>query len=381
MNYLNWIELSSNALGNNIASLSKLAGKRILSICVKSNAYGHGLLEIVKELIAQPKVEYLTVHSIEEAIKCRVAGWLRSIIILGPVHPSEIETVIENNLEPVIFDRQGLSSLGKLGDKYKKKVKTHLKLETGTNRQGLQERELPAIAEIYKKYKSLGKPYGASTHFANIEDTTNHKYAEEQLALFNHLVKKLNDLKIPPSIRHTACSAALILFDKTRFEMVRPGISAYGHWSSKETYLSYRLSGGDNNLFSPVLSWRCRITQIKNVEADSFIGYGCTYRTTTPSKLAVLPVGYADGYDRGLSNRSYVLIKGKRAPIRGRVCMNLMMADITDIKGVKLHDQVTLIGYDGTEEIKAEDMAEWAGTIAYEILARISTLIPRIVIK
>ncbi|MFH2050177.1 MAG: alanine racemase [bacterium] len=381
MNYLNWIELSSKALGNNIASLSKLAGKRILAVCVKSNAYGHGLPEIVGDLIYNSKVEYLTVHSIEEAIKCRAAGWQRSIVILGPVHPSELKEVIEHHLEPVIFDRQSLTSLGKLGDKYKKKIKTHLKLETGTNRQGLQERELPEIAEIYKKYKSLGKPYGVSTHFANIEDTTNHKYAEEQLALFNHLVKKLNELKIPPSIRHTACSAALILFDKTRFEMVRPGISAYGHWSSKETYLSYRLSGGDNSLFNPVLSWRCRITQIKNVEADSFIGYGCTYRTTTPSRLAVLPVGYADGYDRGLSNRSYVLIKGKRAPIRGRVCMNLMMADITDIKGVKLHDQVTLIGCDGTEEIKAEDMAGWAGTIAYEILARISPIIPRIVIK
>lgn len=381
MNYLNWIELSRHALGNNIASLSKLAGKRILSICVKSNAYGHGLSEIVKELIAQPKVECLTVYSCEEGIIGRNAGWDRSIIILGPVHPSEIESVIENKLEPVIFDRQSLSSIGKLGDKYKKKIKTHLKLETGTNRQGLQENELSPIAEIYKKYKSLGKPYGASTHFANIEDTTNHEYAERQLAVFSKLVNKLNELGIPPSIRHTACSAALILFDKTRFEMVRPGISAYGHWSSKETYLSYRLSGGDDNLFSPVLSWKCRITQIKNLEADSFIGYGCTYRTTTPSKLAVLPVGYADGYDRGLSNRSYVLIKGKRAPIRGRVCMNLMMADITDIKGVKLHDQVTLIGRDGAEEIKAEDIADWAGTIAYEILARISILIPRIVIK
>ncbi len=381
MNYLNWIELSRKALGNNIASLKNLAGNRTLAICVKANAYGHGLTEIVKELISKKEVEYLTVHSVEEAIKCRKAGWDRSIMILGPTIPSALDAVIEHNLEPVIFERHSLTLLGELGDKYNKIIKTHLKLETGTNRQGLQENELPQVAEIYKKYKSLREPYGASTHFANIEDTTNHEFAEQQLVTFNKLINILNDLGVPPSIRHTACSAALILFDKTRFELVRPGISAYGHWSSKETYLSYQLSGGKNNLFNPVLSWKSRITQIKDVEADSFVGYGCTYQTNTASKLAVLPVGYSDGYDRGLSNRSYVLIKGKRAPIRGRICMNLMMADITDIKGVKLHDEATLVGRDGSEEIKAEDIAGWAGTISYEILARISPLIPRIVIK
>jgi len=381
MNYLNWIELSRKALGGNITSLAKLAGKRTFAVCVKANAYGHGLTEVVKELISNHAVDYLTVHSLEEAIKCRNTGWDRSIMILGPIIPSELETVIEYNLEPTIFDKQSLIKLGKLGDKNKKKILTHIKLETGTNRQGLQEKELSQIAVVYKKYASLAKPYGASTHFANIEDTTSHEYAERQLAAFNKLVKKLKDLGIPPSIRHTACSAALILFDKTRFDMVRPGISVYGHWSSKETYLSYRLSGGDNNLFNPVLSWKCRITQIKDIDADSFVGYGCTYRTTTPSRLAVLPVGYSDGYDRGLSNISYVLIKGKRAPIRGRVCMNLMMVDITDIKGVKLHDEATLIGSDGSEKIKAENIAGWAGTISYEILSRVSSIMPRIVIK
>ena len=381
MSYLNWIELSHNALANNIASLANLAGDRILAICVKANAYGHGLNETVKELTTSSKVNCLTVHSTEEGIKCRKAGWNKAIVVLGPINHKEIEVVIQHDLEPIIFERQTLSSLGKIGNKLSKKIKTHLKLETGTNRQGLQEDELPQIAEIYKKYNSLNKPYGVSTHFANIEDTTNHEYAEKQLAVFNELVTKLNDLGIPPSIRHTACSAALILFDKTRFEMVRPGISAYGHWSSKETYLSYQIGGGDNNLFNPVLSWKCRVTQIKNIEADSFVGYGCTYQTNKPTKLAVLPVGYSDGYDRRLSNTAYVLINGKRAPIRGRVCMNLMMADITDIEDVKLNNEVTLIGKEGSEEIKAEDLAGWSGTISYEVLARISTLIPRIVIK
>jgi alanine racemase len=186
------------------------------------------------------------------------------------------------------------------------------------------------------------------------------------------MVARMKALGIGPTIRHTACSAALLLFDKTRFELVRPGIALYGHWPSKETYLSYRLAGGHNDILKPVLSWRTRVTQVKDVPADAFIGYGCTYRTTSRTRLAILPIGYSDGYDRSLSNLSYVLIKGKRAPVRSRVCMNLTMVDVTDISGVKLEEPVTLIGTDKKEMITAEQLAGWAGTINYEILARLS---------
>jgi alanine racemase len=215
-------------------------------------------------------------------------------------------------------------------------------------------------------------------HFANIEDTTNHEYAQHQLAEFQRLVKTMVQLKIKPAIKHTAASAALILFEKTRFDLVRPGIAAYGHWPSKETYLTYRLQGGENDVFTPVLSWKTRITQLKSVPADSFIGYGCTYRTTTATRLAVLPIGYYDGYDRQLSNRAYVLINGRRAPVRGRVCMNIVMVDVTDIKGVKLGDEATLVGKDNGEYLSAEQIGEWAQSINYEILARMSPALPRI---
>ncbi|MBD3403596.1 alanine racemase, partial [candidate division GN15 bacterium] len=208
--------------------------------------------------------------------------------------------------------------------------------------------------------------------FANIEDTTRHEYADQQLKNFKTLVARLNKAGIKPGILHTASSAAMILFEKTRFDLVRPGISLYGYWPSKETYLSYRLHGGDNDIFRPVLSWRTKITQIKRVPADSFIGYGCTYRTTAATRLAVLPVGYYDGYPRALSNQAYVLINGRRAPVRGRICMNLMMVDITDIKGVKPGAEVTLIGVDGDEVLTAGSLADWAGTIHYEILGRLS---------
>ena len=221
-NLLNWIELSESALSKNLKSLSQLAGKRAVAVSVKANAYGHGLSEIVPLLNKNKRIEYITVHSLDEAAQARRAGWKRRIMALGPIAQRQLKEVFALNLEPTVFEINTLRELGKLSNKYKKPVRTHLKLETGTNRQGLTEEELPKFAKVYKTYPFLKKPYGCSTHFANIEDTTNHEYAEYQLQNFNRLVKKLETLKIKPDIRHTASSAALILFDKTRFELVRP---------------------------------------------------------------------------------------------------------------------------------------------------------------
>ena len=369
---LNWIELSRSALWHNVRSLARLAVGRKLAVSVKANAYGHGLRQIVPLLIRLPEVDYVTVHSLEEAVACRDSGWNRRLMLLGPLPLGGSEAVLEYDLEPVICDRRTLTELGKTADRKGRKIKTHLKLETGTYRQGITEKELPVFADLYRRFSSLQKPYGAAMHFANIEDTTNHEYARFQLAGFRKLLTTMTRLGIKPTIRHAACSAAMILFEKTRFQLVRPGIAAYGHWSSKETYLSYRLQGGQNDLFQPVLTWKTRITQLKQLPADVFVGYGCTYRTTSPTRLAVLPVGYSDGLDRGLSNRAHVLIRGRRAPVRGRVCMNLTMVDVTDIKGARQGDEVTVIGRSGDEVVSAEMLAQWAETINYEVLARLS---------
>lgn len=382
---LSWIELSRAALDHNITSLARLAGGRPIAAAVKANAYGHGIEPMARLLAPRTEVAYLTVHSIEEAARCRSAGWPRKIMLLGPFARGAAEAIAEYDLEPVVFTREAVEILGRLTHRLQRRIRTHLKLETGTNRQGVTARELGPIARAYKKYPLLGRPYGASMHFANIEDTTNHEYAQHQLDEFRRLVRRMAALGIKPTVRHTACSAAVILFAKTRFELVRPGIAVYGHWPSKETYLSYRLAGGENEIFRPVLSWRTRVTQIKDVPADSFVGYGCTYRTTARTRLAVLPVGYYDGYDRGLSSVAYVLIKGRRAPVRGRVCMNLMMVDITDIPGVRLYDEATLIGRQKSgrsagEYLSAEQLAAWAGTINYEILARLTPDLPRLIV-
>ena len=378
-NLLSWIELSKPALDHNIRSLARLAGKRKIAVSLKADAYGHGLAPMLSLLTNRQEVEYVTVHSLEEATCCREFGWERRIMVLGPIALGELDGVLEYDLEPVICTREALDRLGRLAAKRGKPVRTHLKLETGTNRQGVLEKDLVPLASIYKKHKFLKKPYGAGMHFANIEDTTNHEYAQHQLDRYNHMVARMKALGIGPVIRHTACSAALLLFDKTRFELVRPGIALYGHWPSKETYLSYRLAGGHNALLKPVLSWRTRVTQLKDVPADAFVGYGCTYRTTSRTKLAILPIGYSDGYARSLSNLAYVLVRGRRAPVRGRICMNLTMVDVTDIPGVRLEEPVTLIGEDKKEAISAEQLAGWAGTISYEILARLSPYLPRVV--
>lgn len=372
------MEIDSSALSKNVKTIRRLAGPRMIAAAIKSNGYGHGLAEMTA-LLADKDIEYVAVHSLDEAVLARRTGWKKSILVVGYIPLADLHAVIDLNLEITVYNVETIARVGKLADRTHSRVNLHLKVETGTNRQGVEFDKIEKIISTIRKYSNLHLK-GISTHFANIEDTTDHTYANYQLKQFEKFVVKIRSLGIRPELRHTACSAALLLFEETKFELVRPGIILYGLWPSKETYLSYRLAGGTNNILTPLLSWKTRVVQIKDIPPDAFVGYGCTYRTTARTRLAVLPVGYYDGYDRGLSNMAYVLIKGKRAPIRGRICMNLMMVDITDIKGVRLEEPVVLLGKDGQEKITADQMASWAGTVNYEIISRINGNIPRITI-
>jgi alanine racemase len=180
-------------------------------------------------------------------------------------------------------------------------------------------------------------------------------------------------------LRHCANSAATILFPKTHFEMVRPGIAGYGMWPSNETYVSFVKERKNNFRLAPAFTWKTRIAQIKAVPAGEFVGYGCTYKTSHNTRLAVIPVGYYDGYDRGIAG-GHVLIRGRRAAIRGRICMDILMAEVTDIAGVKAGDEVVLMGRSGDECISAELFAQWAATINYEVTTRVNERIPRILV-
>jgi alanine racemase len=183
-----------------------------------------------------------------------------------------------------------------------------------------------------------------------------------------------------PPMRHAACSAAALLFTETHLDLARVGISLYGLWPSRETYVSCLEEGQPALDLHPALTWKTRVAQVKNVAEGSFIGYGCTYRTTRPSRIAALPVGYHEGYDRGLSGVAHVLVRGRRAPVRGRVCMNICMVDVTDIPGVEVEDEVVLLGTQGDERVSAEQLAAWCGTISYEIVSRIHPGLPRLVV-
>jgi alanine racemase len=375
---LTWVEVNRKHFQHNTRNLRRLAGRRLLAPAVKANAYGHGLKEITG-LLLDEKVDYVSVHSLSEAQAVRESGWGRKILVVGYIPLADLGAVFDLELELTVYNLETIRKIGRLSNRFKKDTNIHLKIETGTNRQGITLDRTEAFVRAIKKFRYL-KLKGVATHFANIEDTTDHSYARNQLQLFRRAVADIRRMGLKPELCHTACSAALLLFDETRFDLVRPGIALYGLWPSKETYLSYRLQGKSNEILKPVLSWKTRVAQIKRVPRNSFIGYGCTYRTTSDTRLAVLPIGYSDGYDRGLSNLAYVLINGQRAPVRGRVCMNLIMVDITDIRGVKLEQVVTLIGRDGDEFLGVDQLALWAQTVNYEIIGRINHQIPRIIV-
>ena len=376
MSSLVWIELDKTAPDHNLREIKKVSKDGTLFCAVvKSNAYGHGAKEIVSLL---PSADWFAVNSMEEGLELREYGIKRPVLLLGYVPLSQLKDAVEADLRLTIYNHETLNQLSKLiqnGD-IKNPPKIHLKIETGTGRQGILLEEIPDFINHINEIKGLIFE-GVSTHYANIEDTINSEYAKNQLRNFKEALKVIERLGANPKIIHTACTAAAILFPETHFSMLRAGIGIYGLWPSRETYLSALLSGKYLPDLKPVLSWKTKIVQIKTIAEGNYIGYGCTYRTTRKTKLAVLPVGYADGYDRALGNTAHVLVKGKRAPVIGRVCMNLTMIDITDISNVKLEDEVVLLGKDGEEIITAEQMANWAGTINYEIVTRISPFLKR----
>ncbi len=373
MSSLVWVELKAEAPDHNLRELRQSSEGALICAVVKSNAYGHGVAEIVSLL---PSADWFAVNSLEEGIDLRRLGVEKPILLLGHVPLTKLVEAVRYRLRLTLYNRESLKTLAKLNMAAEEAFPVHLKLETGTGRQGLLPEDLDNFLEDFSAVPGLMLE-GVLTHFANIEDTLNHDYAQDQLGRFRRGVDRIFALGFEPPLIHAACTAAAILFPETYFDMLRVGIGLYGLWPSRETYLSALMGQRPVPKLEPVLSWKTRIVQIKTLPEGHYVGYGCTYKTTRSTKVAVLPVGYADGYDRSLGNNAYVLVRGKRAPVIGRVCMNLCMIDVSDIPQVALEDEVFLLGRDGAEEISAETLAGWAGTINYEIVTRISPLLER----
>jgi alanine racemase len=386
MSSLVWVELEAGAPDHNLRELRKCAAPEVkLCAVVKSNAYGHGLSEMVRLL---PSAQWLGVNSLEEGVRVRELGETRPVLVMGHVPLADLGEAVARNLDLTVYNLESLAALARLpaagglrrpGAAPRRPIRVHLKIETGTGRQGILPGEIPAFSRQLESLAGV-ELAGVSTHYANIEDTLNHEYAESQLERFRGALTALAAQGLKPVIVHTACTAAGILFPETHYGLLRVGIGLYGLWPSRETYLSALMGRRPVPDLRPVLSWKTRIVQLKVLPEGSFVGYGCTYKTTRATRVAVLPVGYADGYDRALGNTAHVLVHGKRAAVIGRVCMNLTMVDVTDIPQAALEDEVVLLGASGEERISAETMATWAGTINYEIVSRISPLLERRVV-
>jgi alanine racemase len=333
-----WVELSAAKLLHNLESFYRLR-QRPLMVAVKGNAYGHGLCEVVSIIKDSPHVA-LVMPSRADLDRCRAAA----------------------------------AETGRI-------LRVHLKVETGTVRLGMSVSEAVSLLTGGLDDHPGIRIVGVYSHFANIEDTTDHRFARSQLARFEEVLDAL-----APQVRskltvHFSCSASALVFPESLFDLVRLGISAYGYWPSKPVIVSFNQAFPGNEFsLKPVLGWYSRVAQVKELPAGTPVGYGLSYKTLTSSRLAVIPVGYYDGYDRQLSNQGLVLIRGQAAPIRGRICMNMFMVDVGHIPGVRAGDRVTLLGEEGDNQLDAGTLADWSGTIHYEVLARINPLLPRVVV-
>ncbi len=358
-----WVEISASAVKHNMET-ARRAMKEGARLCctVKANAYGHGFLEVAK-LAQEYGADWLAADSVEEGIVLRDNGIKIPVLVLGYVPLKNLAEAVQKNLSLTVYNPETIDALPA-------GAKIHIKVETGTGRQGVPLDQLSAFT--LRAWSRGLITEGLSTHFANVGETANSSYAMEQLQKFNQAKEILASQDIQP-ICHTACSAAIFLFPETHFDMTRLGISLYGLWS-----IAPNLKPNTYNL-KPVLTWKTIIAQLKSFLAGAPIGYGLTERLKRPSRVAVLPIGYFDGYDRKLSSVGEVLVSGQRCKVLGRVCMNMTMVDVTDVPDVKIEDEVVLIGKQGNEEITAEELAKKIGTINYEVVTRINPLIRRLV--
>jgi len=371
---LSWIEIDAQRLRNNIdAFRTTIAPTTSLMVVVKANAYGHGL-ETVAPLAAD-RADWLGVNCIDEALVITELKIQKPIAILGHTPLEQMDAVVQNEYRQVLYRVDVARALSRASVQLGTPAKVHLKIETGTNRQGIAVDKLAAFIDEIKKLPGL-EIEGAYTHFANIEDTLDPSFAESQVQKFRQALDILKGLDIRPPQVHASASAGALLYSDMDFSMVRVGIGTYGIWPSRETQIAARERGRKLSL-APVMTWKTRVAQVKDVSAGEYVGYGLTFRASRAMKLAVLPIGYYDGYDRKLSSSGRALIHGQPASIVGRVAMNMTMLDVTDV-GADLDDEVVLLGRQGNAEIRVEEIAEKIGSIPYEVVARINPLIPRL---
>lgn len=364
-----WLTLliDRSALRDNIALFRRgLDPQTRLLAVVKANAYGHGLL-LAAGAFLEGGADLLGVHSLDEARGLREGGISCPILVLGPLTAAELESAAALDLEFTVASVEAVEQAARYAAGADRTLRLHLKVETGVNRQGVVEEELPAVLE---RLRSGGRLVlaGLSSHFADVEDTTDHAFARRQMERFEGYAERIAAAGFDDVARHMSCSASVLLWDRSQRDIARVGIAAYGIWPSTATQVSYRERGRPEVELRPAMTWQVRISQVRRVPAGETVGYGRTWQAPIDSRIAVLPVGYSDGWLRGFSGRAHVLVHGRRAPVVGRICMNLCMVDVTHIPDAVAGDPAVLLGTQGGETISAAQLAAHLGTIPYEII-------------
>lgn len=377
------IELSKSALKNNLEFIrAQLNPSTILTSVVKSNAYGHGIEQIVP-ILEECGVNSFALFSADEAI--RVRNSLRAsqtIIIMGYIPELLMEWVINNGIECYISDSIRAKNLVAAAKKLNKKAIVHLDLETGMNRTGLNFKDLQKTLSIIKQNRAQFHIRGICTHFAGPESISNYVRIQNQFKLYKELVVFLQKEGITSDILHTACSAAAITYPETRLDLVRIGIMQYGFWPNSETFIHYiHDKANKRDPLKRVLCWKSQVMDVKSVVQGEFIGYGNYYQANKDMRIAIIPVGYYDGYSRSLSNQGKVLIHNQRVSIIGMVNMNMIIGDVSKLKDVKIGDEVVLIGKQGKNQLSVASFSELSSLVNYELLTRLPQEINRVQIK
>jgi alanine racemase len=361
-----WAEIDRGAFERNVASVAShlTAGTKLIAL-LKADAYGHGAIELARRCKPE-QVAMIGVALLEEALELRDAGITLPILVLGPLSERQVRLALERDITLGVPGPEELAIVAAVAKE--RDVAIHLKLDSGMGRMGTVESELPDVVELIRSAPRL-RVDALYTHFANAGDVRD-PFTTDQLARFDTLVETLREAGLSAPLHHAANSAATFR-GITPGDYARVGIALYGAEPLDEH--SPRLE--------PVMRWRTAIARLKELPPGHAVGYGTTFFTTRPSRIATLPIGYADGYRRGLSNRGEVLVRGKRVPVVGRVSMDLVTIDVTDIEDAGPGDEVVLLGRQGEEEIAVEELAAKLDTISYEVFCGVGKRVPRIYLR
>lgn len=382
MFHTSYIEISKSAYKKNIRYLRRVIGNGAkISAVVKGNAYGHGINNVVP-LAEEQGINHFSVFSANEALQvCKTKGPESEIMIMGLLDDEEIEWAIKNEIEFFVFDTNRLEKAFEIARKIKKRARLHIEAETGFHRTGFSFEYLPKLFELLKKNADHFYFEGLCTHYAGAESIGNYLRIRDQIACYKKFYREFRKQNMLPCRRHTACSAAVLSYPTTIMDMVRIGIAQYGFWPSPETKMfRFKNAPNERTQLSRLISWKSRVMVTKTVEAGEYIGYGNSYLANQRTRIAIVPVGYSNGFPRMLSNVGRVLIRGKRVPVIGTVTMNTMTINVDDIPVVEKGDEVVIIGKQKRLDMSIASFSEMSNQINYQTLTRIPQDIPRYVV-